>query len=323
MDGGRSWSAINNELGTNPLIADLAIDPRNPSTLYVAVLSGAGPNGILKSLDQGDHWERFKALPGPAARLVVVDPQASFVYAAFVTGSLFGADAFITKLDPSGTSLVYSSYIGGANGREEGTAIAVDSAGNAYVAGETDSDDFNVTPGALARTFVGRSFVPDVFVAKVSREGSLLYSTYLGGDNYDNAYGIVVDSGGVVYVTGGTFSRDFPTVNPFRSVLTTTRGIDPFIAKFDMSAGSTAPNAPRISNAIVSGKKLIVVGEGFKEGALIMLAGVEQKTANDSQSPSTRLIGKKAGKKVRSGNQVMIQVKNPDGVTSGQFLFTR
>ena len=54
-----------------------------------------------------------------------------------------------------------------------------------------------------------------------------------------------------------------------------------------------------------------------------MLDGVEQKTANDSQSPSTRLIGRKAGKRVKPGSHVMIQVKNPDGAASGQFLFTR
>ena len=89
--------------------------------------------------------------------------------------------------------------------------------------------------------------------------------------------------------------------------------------------GSTPPaeTLPRISGATVSGKKLLVQGERFKPGALILLGGEEQKTANDSQSPSTRLIGKKAGKKVKPGNQVMIQVKNPDGAVSERYLFIR
>jgi photosystem II stability/assembly factor-like uncharacterized protein len=322
VNGGASWSPLNNGLGSNQLISSIAVDPRNPSTVYVAVFGGSGLNGVFKSVDRGDSWERVKGLPEMGARLVVVDPQASVVYASFLTGTLFGLDAFITKLDPSGTTLVYSTYIGGAGGREEGKAIAVDSAGNAYVAGETDSDDFNVTPGAFDSTFVGRSFVPDVFVTKVSREGGLLYSTYLGGDLHDNATGIVVNSRGIAYVTGATWSENFPTVDPFRSGLSGVNSRDPFIARLDLS-GSLAAGVPRISNATVSGKKLIVEGEGFKEGALIMLAGVDQKTANDSQLPSTRLIGKKAGKRVKPGSEVMIRVKNPDGATSDQFLFKR
>ena len=255
--------------------------------------------------------------------MVVLDPQNSFVYASFISGTLSGCDAFITKFDPSGATLVYSTYIGGASGLDAGTAIAIDSAGNAYVAGETASVDFRVTPGAFQTTFVGGVVLPDAFVTKVSRDGSLLYSTYLGGNSYDAPTSIAVDSRGVAYVVGATVSGNFPTVGPFRSGLS-SKGREPFIAKLDMAgSGGTEVTAPRITNAMVSGKKLIVVGESFKEGALIMLGGSEQKTANDSQSPSTRLIGKKAGKKVKPGDQVTIQVKNPDGVMSERYLFSR
>ena len=318
-NAGASWSAINNELGSNPFVPTIVADPRNPGTLYVTSW-GVG-SGIYKSLDRGDHWELLKGLNARAATLIAVDPQDSFVYASFLTGN--DPEGFITKLDPSGTFLVYSTYIGGAGGWDEGIAIAVDSAGNTYVAGETSSDDFLVTAGAFQTTFVGSIYVPDMFVTKVSHDGNLLYSTYLGGNSYENARGIVVDSRGVAYVTGGTSSPNFPVASAFRPNLSAANRHDPFIAKLDMEGSPEASTAPRISNVSVSGKNLTVVGQGFKPGALILLAGQEQKTANDSQSPSTRLIGKKAGKKVKPGKQVMIQVKNPDGAVSERYLFIR
>jgi dienelactone hydrolase len=80
---------------------------------------------------------------------------------------------------------------------------------------------------------------------------------------------------------------------------------------------------PAIHSASVSGKKLIVLGEGFKPGAVILLNGVEQGAKNDEQSPTTLLIAKKAGKKIAEGQTVMLQVRNPDGSASPTFLFTR
>jgi N-acetylneuraminic acid mutarotase len=78
--------------------------------------------------------------------------------------------------------------------------------------------------------------------------------------------------------------------------------------------------APRISGASVTGKKLIVGGENFDDGAVIVLNGEEQKTANDGQNPKTTLIGKKAGKKIKAGDK--LQVRNPDGTLSEEFIFT-
>ena len=149
----------------------------------------------------------------------------------------------------------------------------------------------------------------DGFVTKLNSTGTaLVYSTYLGGSAND----------------GATFSSNFPTAGAFRSTLSDPKSRDPFIAKLEMTGGAPpAEILPRISRATVSGKKLLVQGERFKPGALILLGGEEQKTANDTQSPSTLLIAKKAGKKVKPGNQVMIQVKNPDGAISERYLFIR
>ena len=118
-------------------------------------------------------------------------------------------DVIITKLDASG-AMVYSTYLGGSGG-DLGYAVAVDRRGNAYVTGHTPSTDFPVTPGAFQTIFGGGW--ADIFVAKFSPVGSLIYSTYLGGSGVDwsNMGNIAVDAAGAVYVSGQTQSIDFPT----------------------------------------------------------------------------------------------------------------
>jgi len=119
-------------------------------------------------------------------------------------------DAFVAKLKPDGSALVYSTYLGGS-GADFGLGIALDSSGEAYVTGSTQSTNFPTapSPGALQTANHG---VSDAFVAKVKADGSgLVYSTYLGGSGADSAQGIAVDSSGAAYVTGYTYSPDFPT----------------------------------------------------------------------------------------------------------------
>ncbi|MFO0855322.1 MAG: SBBP repeat-containing protein [Planctomycetia bacterium] len=116
-------------------------------------------------------------------------------------------DAFVTKIGTSGTSLLYSTYLGGSED-DYGLRIAVDNAGNAYVTGWTQSSDFP-TANAMYGTNTGWT---DAFVTKIAASGtSLSYSTYLGGSSYDWGSGIAVDVAGNAYVTGSTYSSDFPT----------------------------------------------------------------------------------------------------------------
>jgi hypothetical protein len=127
---------------------------------------------------------------------------------AFQTAFGGAADAFVTKLNATGTALVYSTYLGGSN-IDAGLGIAVDSAGNAYVTGFTGSFNFPTTPGAFQTASGGGC---DAFVTKLNATGTALaYSTYLGGGGSDEGCGIAVDSAGNAYVTGFTYSTNFPT----------------------------------------------------------------------------------------------------------------
>jgi Beta-propeller repeat len=135
-------------------------------------------------------------------------------------------DAFIAKLNPTGSALIYSTYLGG-HGNETGYGIAVHS-GNAYVTGYTTSTNFpTVNPLQPANAGVN-----DAFVTEINPTGSaLIYSTYLGGRRYDQGNGIAVDSSGNAYVVGTTQSTNFPTVNPLQRVL--RGGLDAFVTKLN------------------------------------------------------------------------------------------
>jgi Beta-propeller repeat len=120
-------------------------------------------------------------------------------------------DAFVAKINPTGSALVYSTYLGGDE-NDLGYAIAVDSARNAYVTGATSSTNFP-TMNPLQPAYGGGD--DDAFVTKINESGSALaYSTYLGGSGSDVAQGIAVDRAFNAYVTGGTSSTGFPTMNP-------------------------------------------------------------------------------------------------------------
>jgi Beta-propeller repeat len=128
------------------------------------------------------------------------------------------AEAFVTKLNPAGTALVYSTFVGGSD-MEFANGLAIDGSGNAYVTGQTKSSNFPTTGAAFDRSLNIPPNCPrcvvdntDNFVFKLNAAGSALtYSTYLGGTEYDAARGIAVDSGGNAYVTGETLSSDYPT----------------------------------------------------------------------------------------------------------------
>ncbi|MGJ5813888.1 SBBP repeat-containing protein [Paludibaculum fermentans] len=174
------------------------------------------------------------------------------------------ADAFLAKLNPTGSALIYATYLGGP-GPDEAKAVAVDPTGAAYIGGSTQSLAFPVTPGAVQpqHIFHPEYYSPDLegFAAKINPAGNAwVYSTYLGGDAQDAVKGIVANASGQAFLVGSTSSRNFP-VTP--DALPMGGNIydynDAFVARLDAPGTSLlfsshyAGNAPDEGNAIAIG----------------------------------------------------------------------
>ena len=209
--------------------------PANP-TVFVSKLDAAGANLLYSTYIGGSAGQIAMGIAVDAngsAYLTGITSSPDFPLMQPIQGSPGitpsapspeAADAFILKLDPTGSMLVYSTYLGGSR-EDAGRGIAVDSDGNAYVAGYTSSLDFPVQNALQSK----RGGARDAFIAKVSADGSsLLYSTYLGGEATDIANAIAVDASGAAYITGITYGP-FPTRNPVQKSL--SGGKDAFVAK--------------------------------------------------------------------------------------------
>jgi hypothetical protein len=211
---GRYVFLANNQIGfevgaydrTKPLIID-------PVLSYSSFLGGSDQDGGSSSVSIAvDSFGNAYVAAGTASLNFPTTPgavQRTFGGAPSVcnTGYRCG-DALVSKINSTGSALVYSTYLGGS-GNDYAYGLAVDSSGNAYVTGDTTSTNFPTTNGAFQAANAGNG---DVFVAKLNATGSnLIYSTYLGGSNYDNPQGLVVDASGNAYVAGRSVSPDFPT----------------------------------------------------------------------------------------------------------------
>jgi hypothetical protein len=261
--GGREYGDVSNGIAVdssgNAYVTGNACSSDFPTTVgaYNRTLRGSNDAFVTKLNPSGSSLVYSTYLGGTATDIgygIAVDSSGN-VYVTGLTYSsdfpttvsafdrTFGGgnthDAFVTKLNPSGSSLVYSTYLGGNNGGDTGYSITVDSSGNAYVTGQTYSSDFPTTTGAYNRTHGGGQ---DVFVTKLNPSGSsLVYSTYLGGNNGDIGRDIAVDSSGNAYVTGQTYSSNFPTT---ASAYNRTYGgggrvyYDAFVTKLNPSGSS-------------------------------------------------------------------------------------
>jgi hypothetical protein len=199
---------------------------------------------------------------------------------SFGTGSL---DAFVTKLNASGTALVYSTYLGG-NDADSCEGIAVDALGNAYVTGITLSTDFPTTPDAFQTTFGGG--FNDAFITKLNGTGTaLIYSTYLGGNDLDVGHGITVDGSGNAYVTGLTASTNFPTT-PGAFQTSRTPDWDAFVTKIAFRADTntaltSSPNPSVYGDAVLFTATVTAANTPitsgtvtFREGSTVLAGGV-------------------------------------------------
>lgn len=162
-------------------------------------------------------------LEPPAAPLLI----GNEIVAPFVAGSAPGTNQERPAAGPAGSDLVYLTWLGGAI-TDYGRGIAVDDQGSAYVTGTTDSVDFPTTPGAFDTT-LNDSF--DAFVAKLDASGALEYATYIGGGLEDRGSRIAVDEAGNAFVTGYTYSTDFPATPGAYDTDHNGGNFDAFIAK--------------------------------------------------------------------------------------------
>jgi hypothetical protein len=239
----RSGGEVRFRLGTYDPRRELIIDPL---LVYASYLGGGLQDEIYGvAVDgQGNVYLTGRTL------------SANFPVTNAVQAMLrLNGDAFVTKLNSNGSALVYSTFLGGG-GVDIGFGIAVDSAGQAFVTGETDSQNFP-TQSAF-QPALAQPGVPDAFLAKLSASGaSLLYATYFGGSGAQSAAGVAVDAAGAAYIAGRTSPQmDFPARHPFQAG--PGGGFeDAFVAKF---------------NPLVSGSSSLVYAS--------WLGGMEDELAN-------------------------------------------
>ena len=219
-------------------------------------------------------------------------------------------DAYVTKLNAAGSALSYLTFIGAAFSDESGNAIVVDSAGNAVIAGVA-GDGVTVVNSIQSFSRGGG----DAFVAKLGPTGAVTFSTYLGGSNEDAALAVGLTGDGAINVSGFTDSSDFPAVSPL--VKDNVGGRDIFIAKIDPN---TTSDRPVLMQVVISGKNLILYGQGFDVGARLRVNDEAVKTRNDDPDQTQILFAKKAFKRIGVGETVQLQIENTSGKRSN-FLF--
>lgn len=323
VNGGNSW----NFAGPSAQVISITVDPKRPATVYASLtdqnfnpqsIGGRGNprrriqsdslilpyQGLIKSTNSGQTWKEINEGFGdflPDVHDLKVSPQdSSMLYAASSIGIYTSSDG--------GGSWSYNARL-----RNPVNALAVH-------------------PRAQSVFYAATAAYVQAHVTKLSADGSkIMYASYLGGGASDWAYHVAADPAGNLYVAGATVSRHFPTVNAFQ---TEPRGsLSSFITKIGGLSGLPeakepgpvldGPPAPKISGVSISGKKLIIQGQHFSQGAMIMVNDAEHQTANDGEAPATRLVSKKGAKKIGPGQEVTLRVKNADGKLSDSYRFVR
>lgn len=219
-----------------PTVNALQPQKRGTHDAFVVKLTPDGSSLVYSTYlgGSGDDWGRRLAVD-PAGNLVIAGTTASedFPVASALQPRLHGRkDAFLAKLDRTGSRLLFSTFLGGFDGSEAtavgdlGYGMALDAAGNAYVCGYTSSPDFPTKDAHSAQISGGQH---DAFVTKVAADGSaVIYSTFLGGEGNEECLDLTVDANGAAYATGWTESVSFPGVASPGS----SRGqLDAFVSK--------------------------------------------------------------------------------------------
>jgi hypothetical protein len=227
------------DLGSYDHSKALIVDP----TLVYSTYLGGSLTDVATSIAVDSAGDAYIAGSTGSADF----PTTQNAYQQTCKGCTGNNNAFITELDPTGSSLVYSTFLGGSNG-DGANGIAIDSSGNAYVVGTTFSGEqttikFPTTTGAFQTACAGTCTQGDAFVTGIKEGGaSLLFSSFLGGTGAEIGTAIaVLPSGDAIYVTGSTTSTDFPTKNPYQTNCSNScTGGDAFVTVFNLGGGTLA-----------------------------------------------------------------------------------
>ena len=222
------------EVGNYDATKPLVIDPVLVYSTYVGGTGNDFSNGVATDAS-GEAY------------VVGITDSTDFPLASLGSYNALTFRMFLTKFDPTGSTLLFADYFGGTSGDDEAYGIALDSAGNAYVTGSTSSSDFPVL-NAYQSTLAGSQ---DAFLVKFPADGSsIVYSTYLGGSNLTDLGGtttqignsVSVDSAGEAVIAGVTAARNFPIANAYQSSVSTDQfgdwGLYGFLTKFAADGGS-------------------------------------------------------------------------------------
>ncbi|HSQ64282.1 MAG TPA: SBBP repeat-containing protein [Polyangiaceae bacterium] len=223
----------------------------DPTLVYSTYLGG--------SSTEGDNYNCIAVDGSGNAYVTGYSPSPDFpTKNAYQSSDAGTTDGFVAKLSANGSALVYSTYLGGS-GADFPYAIAIDSAGSAYVTGYTQSVDFP-TAGAFQGSYGGGP--SDAFVTKLAPTGAALsYSTYLGGAADEQGHALAVDSSGAAYVTGWTASLNFPTATPFQN--SNAGATDAFVTKLTPSGSALAYSTFLGGSGYDGGEGIAVDSSGY------------------------------------------------------------
>jgi hypothetical protein len=274
-----------------PIVVLIAIQ-----LLFQPIAMGALPLLFASTLG-GSQSDTIRAIATDAAQNIYVVGETyspDFPSSGTSNSVRRGADAFIVKLNSTGSQILYSKILSGV-GTDSAQAVAVDSSGNVYVTGVTTSADFPVTAGAFQRSLASPGY-EDAFVAKLSPAGVLVYATYLGGASSDRGYAIAIDPSGAAYVAGSTNSMNFPVTGSAPQRTFKGGSSDCFVAKLD-PAGATLSYSSYLGGENIDVCKGIAVdasGAAFVTGTTIstgfpVIGALKQTLSGGSDAFLTKL----------------------------------